>query len=674
MNGHYRQGRWLVLLALVIGCSSAVPSAVPSSSMADASPSATTQASADSSAQPPTAEHSPAVTLGPVVLPPLPTALQVDGETPQAVGAAVGQALAPDSPDLIAALVAAFEGSGIPIIRDGTRSPAGAPGYAVQDWEIQLIGDSYMENGAAMRLSDVGDMLVGLNDAELDPARVTQLILEALRQASSSDDAELATWAATVDAVAARIGEAPVTSEDPSAVLLDAAALQLVLRRLAHELILRGPPPAAATSVLAAAYAPPAIPREVRYASQPCTIDTEAGDWIMWGAEEGTAFGFGQLIDYLEEAGVGGAGRVKSVSETASALADFATFILSYLLLDVNIALDGSGPLQRTRFQRPVTGERRNLAATIRYSTGKAQAVNCLRLVFASMGVTFSLPQDGPVSGMGVRWEERAGFDARSDRIVQFVGNPEHGRTEPPEGVARIGVEGFGQKLEVPPNTGRIQKKAAVALTVQIKDNDIVKDFWEAFKLAQGNIGISAALKFMYELVYRTKLIAPNRYEFTVLDWGEEWSFAMRVDVRGMPNDARDFYQFDYTGTFTVENGQIQGSGTGAVGGHLHTCVYNERYDIDVEVVGSFAFSISGSDGADGRQITLDADDVFVNHVGGLSACEEFRGLLNMAVADAIEGAGSDPFKIPTVDGTTEVNSIETGIGRTTVQVTVTRK
>jgi hypothetical protein len=177
----------------------------------------------------------------------------------------------------------------------------------------------------------------------------------------------------------------------------------------------------------------------------------------------------------------------------------------------------------RTREERPKTGAKHTLGAVIWYDIGNVQTFNCFRLIYASqLGLTFSVPQSGPVERTPVVWKGVAGFKAGADRIVQFnvPDNPiqNDGRTDD-SGVARMDVEGFGQEQKIPDGALEVQKSATVWLLVQLKESKLGRDLAQAISTAQTGVSFNTALDLLLESLYRTTLLAPTAFTFAVTDW-----------------------------------------------------------------------------------------------------------------------------------------------------------
>ena len=145
----------------------------------------------------------------------------------------------------------------------------------------------------------------------------------------------------------------------------------------------------------------------------------------MDGAALGAGLGFGQLVEYLEDKGLGAAGSIAKASGAANLALAYVKSAWTLGAFTVDVGLDQSGsPLTRTKQMRPQTGERPQLAAKVRMDVGKPQLVNCFRPMLNAAGLDFSLPTDGALAGAEVGWVlvEGGVCSLNPDAIVQFYG------------------------------------------------------------------------------------------------------------------------------------------------------------------------------------------------------------------------------------------------------------
>jgi len=193
-------------------------------------------------------------------------------------------------------------------------------------------------------------------------------------------------------------------------------------------------------------------------------------------------------------------------------------------------------PLKRTKRMSPQTGERKELTAVVRMNIGNAQMLNCFRIMLNAVGQDFSLANDGPVKGAHVLWYGVDGFDQAaaalhggSEAIVQFVA-PEDSRIQGggdassglnavtnavtgEDGKVKIGVEGRGQRKNLPDDATAITKSAKVRLQVALKGSDLLGDVQEATGTAAGGIvGLAGVpLSILSRSQWASAVITPFR-------------------------------------------------------------------------------------------------------------------------------------------------------------------
>lgn len=443
--------------------------------------------------------------------------------------AADSQFVALDKPGELnrAELEKVFLEAGIPVLDQEGVPIIGSPnGLAVTAWELTVMAELRAVDRGGMFLADLAEALTGI-DSRLEGAPISGLMLKDIQEALRSPDASASRWAKIIDALSKARGDFTLaTAIDPSAVVLDGLQIQIMLRRLASELIVQsrftGPDALAKTSsIIDSAHF-------LRIAaSKPnsnCSF-SDIEDRIVSSAEKGLKFGFKQLLKYLQSVGVAGAKGALDATGIAQTLADLATFVLSYLFLEVNVNMEEAPPLVRTR-ERTVDGERKTLVATVRYELGSLTIINCFRLAFANMGFTFSMPQDGPVPGLTVTWKGINGFATSKDPIVQFRGRPDKTRTDT-NGRAIVGIEGLRQKKKKPDSSTPIEKSATVWVLVQRDSSNLLDAINTAASLRTPH---QALIRAILKLVSSSQILAPTAYTFRVIDW--EAGFVLRLEGR----------------------------------------------------------------------------------------------------------------------------------------------
>ena len=472
-----------------------------------------------------------------------------------------------------AALLEALRLSGI-----GVRGPDGAltvkpvqpvQGTMIEAWEIRpLVALARDERPVLIQLGEVA-MLMRSVMPELADVPIEQHILDGVRRHATDSASPLAFWANFVNALG---GSHPVLGEpdllsagEPRSVVVNGLQASLILRRLGTDLLVRAHPPAAHSALLTPLRWLSPEPLYAADAPRPCTLtptqqtimdlDSFASGVLVGGAKVGD-LGFSGLLEGMEKYGKQGAKTFGNFTKVAGVVLAYGQFIATYGALEADIELDQS-TLPRTKELSPQTGERRNLVASIHFDTGDEQAANCFRGMLNTMGLDFTVPQNGPVKGAKVAWAGMYGFDQAAEAlhggpeaIVQFVDDPANriqdgakwefssgnaivNQTTDENGSVHIGVEGRGQSEPVPDGAGRVVREATVGVQVAVKGADIFGDLKDASSTALG--GLPGLLTIPLEILYRMKWATVGTLTFPVLDWGEGkgWSGWVDVTVRG---------------------------------------------------------------------------------------------------------------------------------------------
>ncbi|MEX2546861.1 MAG: hypothetical protein WD830_03625 [Chloroflexota bacterium] len=580
------------IVLAVIGCGAPAPSAAPSGAPAT-----------DSSSQPitPATAPAPGATVGsgatgalptpapgPVAtLPPLPdsadlTELPVPAALPEGVPQQQAEALvasladATTTAERLPLVMTVLLASGIPILdENGARVPFDPPpsGPAMEAWEVHALAATDPSRHARITYRDFADLFPGTSDPD---AFVGAFSLD-LRTAAFGADPAGQRWAFLVAARDPLGAIQAMAAGETDNMFFDGLQIQLVLHRLAVDLWRESLDQPSGHSITLAAYRLPGSgPAGVSQAPLPCR-HTDTEDKIVTVAEEGGSAAMGEVIGYLDDKGLAGMGALAKIGMAA----DIASFILPYLLLTIDFELSAP-PLVRTK-STSTHGERRQLAATLRFDTGNLQLVNCFRLMFASMGMSFSLPQDGPLGNGSVSWVPYGGFER-----VQFYGDPVHTRSDD-RGIAIIGVEGRKQKNELAPTAGRVNTEASVLLTYRIKEQSLGGDLWDAASSA------GSPLNILLESLARAKWSSAG-FTFPVVDWGERWQVEIVIEET---SEGGSLY-FQWQGVLGVDSeGIIVGEGVGAVTiiGKLCVDIGPDRHTehVDWRMDGNFPFNFEGN-------------------------------------------------------------------------------
>lgn len=655
-----RIGLAVPVLTLLVACTSATP---PTSAPSDVPPAATALPGQSPAPNPATAVPSAAPSAAPPTLPPLPEAADLEPlpepvaliegapqQQAEALVAALRQATTAEArlPVVMTMLLA----SGIPIRNlDGSAVPfEPAPsGPALDAWQVHALAALDPSRHARMHMKDLAELF--FTDEEPDAGAFSKALSDDLTIAAFGADPAGQMWGWLVAALDPRSSILALTAAEQGDMMFNGLQLQLILQRLAVDLWLESEAAGASAIRLASRRGGGLDARNRgQQAPAPCAYSVTE-ESIMFGAEESGSRIMSGVLEYLENKGVSGLGGLGK----AGAVADIVKFLAPYLLLTIDFELS-EPPLVRTK-STAQDGERRQLAATLRFDTGNLQLINCFRLVFASLGFTFSLPQDGPLGNGSVSWEPGDGFE----RVQFYGGDTVHAQTDG-SGIAIIGIEGRRQTVAVAPEAGRINTTAETLLTYRVKELSAGGDLYDATMAlvdSKGNPG-QLILKIALEGIQRAKWSSAS-FEFPVVDWGERWQTEIVIDERSSTGSI--YYQ--WTGVMGVDSeGLITGDGQGIVTiiGTLCEDIGPDRHSepVDWRIDGRHTFAFDGYKEGDVLNLLLpNATQSFVQS-GDPGPCG-FSAAFHQASAQATL-ATMIPIKLRAQQGT---QSIPFGNGTT---------
>lgn len=503
---------------------------------------------------PPSSLPAVAAELGDVIAP-LPAPLEVP-ETraenlPGQLAAEIRTGSAP-----VPAMMRALELSGIGVRGEQgslvVRPALPAQGIVVEWWEVPFLAAlARADQTVLIALPDLADLLRHALPV-LQDAPVETLLLKDLRRHAGDTNSPLHFWATFIGELGKQRTENPgsdlLTAAAPDSVILDGLQASLMLRRLGTDILVLGhAPPTPRPALLRVPHWLLPTPLYAASAKLPCTVgETEA--WIMDITAMGSSvslggvkvgdLGFSGLLGYLESKGVSGVETFKGLTAVAGALLSYAQGIATYLALEVPIEM-ADQPLPRTRdmYQH---GAEREVVATVRMDIGSFQTLNCFRIMLNSMGLDFSLPNDGAVEGAGVAWRGIQGFNqaaaalpggpeyfvhfaSSTPRIQESGSAPRSDVTQQrtdKAGRATMRVQGAKQKRAVPRDAMEVTRIATLSLQVAVKGPDLFKDLMSATGAAIAGVG--AAVTLPMELLLRSKWATGGTLSFPVTDWESE--------------------------------------------------------------------------------------------------------------------------------------------------------
>lgn len=447
----------------------------------------------------------------------------------------------------LAALVTGTALAGFPILDEtGASSPsAQEAGLAFSNWELQLLAKKGGVSGPT--LADLGQALNaewrsrGLLQADVPMA---ELLLNAVEGGTQSDDPTVRFWARFVDAgnpYQPMLGSSE-TTESSIGAPLTLLQTTFLLRRLAHELTegLR-PEVESTTSALADAAATEAGSAESAALSTtspppPCRF-SPLEESVVGTAETVIGDGMDNLIQTLRENAVEGGGAAlrtwSSILKFAGPLLDITRVALGAFTLQGQYSFNPH-PVERPYELAPKVGSPSEVTLTLTRDTSDAEAINCARLAWAAVGLTFQVPTGGPAEGK-VDFAGRDGFftSASDEVLVRFGSNPLDRTLD--NGQATTSIEGLGQNRHIDPATAdRVLKTARLSACTTLKTPDLVSDSVDIVSDA-----LSGLLSVALGVIERTCWLSFPQ-DFQVLDWEPEEALTGTIELQYDVNNFHD--------------------------------------------------------------------------------------------------------------------------------------
>jgi hypothetical protein len=465
----------------------------------------------------------------------LPSPLPQPTGAPEQTAAELAKRVIAEDEQSTAALLTAVQMSGFSVRADdgslAYESVKPGQGIVIDAWEVAALSKLFGEGGMPIKLSDLSNAFAS-TFPPLKNAPVAKLFVDGIRGAAQGNQPAMRFWA---DFIAELGRQSPqhydllAPSVDAGKVDLDVIQVSLILRRLAVDIMIQersknqkgelAPVPMLDSTsarwehasyqledetpphVLDAVWHPERGPRLVFVqegggSSRPCTI-SELGNQIMDSSAYISGKVFDAVLEYLEHAGVEGAGKYGAATSKANAVLALIKLLVYYACLETEITISGNPPLERTK-SVSVNGERRTLTGTVRENTKNWQAVNCTRIALNGANLDISLPNDGPVEGVHTQWMLKSGGLSVSGNkitypIVEFVfgrdtpliqtamvpiTNPASPKTNE-EGKTTIDLEGVKQKEQLRSPVA-VMKQAEVNFSVAPKAVTMRQDVIDA--------------------------------------------------------------------------------------------------------------------------------------------------------------------------------------------------
>jgi len=360
-------------------------------------------------------------------------------------------------------------------------------------------------------------------------ARLRPALVADLAASAASSDPTRRFWAQYVVQLG-RIADVPYDLLDPAVpgeALLDPAQVAFLTHRYQAELWLAGQ--------RAGGLLPGALPRLGRAALPagplPCTM-TETQQTVMDVAALGVSKFMGGVIDLASE-GVPGAEKLSKFTAGADAALTIVKFLWTLAALDAKVTV---APARLVRKPDGRSEVDEALTATFQYTTGNAQVANCVRPALNTLGLDFSLPQDGPIAGARVDWEMSEVWERyQRTPILQYKdGVAPLRHTTDQNGQDTVTVQGTPRST---PLSGALQpdyRLVRFQAKVALKDTRMWQDIMDAVGAASAGNPASMALGLITETLLRmNSLVFAGRYNLVVRDLKPAADVAVHVQMAG---------------------------------------------------------------------------------------------------------------------------------------------
>lgn len=357
--------------------------------------------------------------------------------------------------------------------------------------------------------------------AKLDP-EFRSKFLEALKNVALNtdyDESGLNLMVGLVVALGREDQESPYDLLDPKVsgkVLLNPLQTAFLTQRIAAELMARALVIKRRSTSTKSVTFKPAVSK---YA---CTMTEEQGMLMdVIAASSGALLGgvqfAGGILDRLEQmkfiTDVGLEKYTKMVAVTNIA-ANFGKLLWTMGAFQSELT-STPNPLERTKTK--TAGKTADLKARFWLDIGNAQMVNCIRPALNSVGLDFSLPQDGPLSKTRVEWQIHTKTNSEND-VVETVGSDPLKQSTDENGISRIKIQGKAQKKNLTGKLVRVERMVSVHATTNLKPNNLKQDLID---ISGGAGGVVALGSLPVEILNRIPFLFTARAKIKVIDWKE---------------------------------------------------------------------------------------------------------------------------------------------------------
>lgn len=455
-----------------------------------------------------------------------------------------------DGPDRFNQMIATYFMVGLPVI-SSEDNPV-MPGYvgeglAVPWWEVWYqVGGA---KGGGTTLSAIADQLLEAAAFPQTPnaekrQQFQQVLLDDVLSALQSDTD-------SADDRVFAFGAAVLSGGDfTTETHLDALQANILSRTFAGDLLFEAAHGADTPEIVPTTHS---VAKNVAAPSTPCRFNSAEQSVVRIGEEIiSRAVRGQQLIPapwIFDRAAGGWSGRLPGVLhflersfphiKTVTGKLGAAQLVLDTLKLSAQIfalridsTLDKQ-PLVRTRTEE--AGEDAILSAKV-FIDIEGQWANCLRLVYAQLGLRAGLPQQGVLAGHSVTVKGGRNFptDVGEDNAkVWFVNigldrRPDNQLTDS-GGVAKVGIQGAPQKRKM--SNIPQEDTFSVRIAVKLNQTGFLVDMWDAATTAVRGTPQEAAASFLLNLLKRFRWEGPEQF-FELRDWAPEGVYFVTEDHR----------------------------------------------------------------------------------------------------------------------------------------------
>lgn len=462
---------------------------------------------------------------GPAVALPAPAALPAGAPSQVADALATSIAVTPAVPGAedadpsqvrASTLATALAFSGFTVL-DSTGALVAGPsgpdqGIVVEAWQVAALAE-----GATAQLTEPMSTFLEQFAVESDLTRGIDLagvLQEDVRAAAADPTSRHHQWALLLAALG-RAADEPhdLLADDPSTIRLTFVQLALLFTTLAADVRTWAGDDPADGPVARAEQAPPA--------ARPCkATPNETEDVILTYGSAGYSYGYGKLIELLDNAGIDAAGRFANGTFIAGLVLSYLQTAITLAAIENTAAISPELPTRTKSHEQH--GDPADFIGKVTFTLTKPQLFDCLRLVLRAMNLDFDLPEEGGVSGAEVRYSVQDHPGATPDTGPFLTRPGESGQerlTDATGATAPFQIIGRKQPFELSDEATQELATFDLKMFVQVEANDLVKDIPSVLSDASG--GEQAVFTLPATMVRRSEWANNTVFTVEYLDWRE---------------------------------------------------------------------------------------------------------------------------------------------------------